>query len=60
MDRKITAIVAIWASAAATASFAGPREDLLAQYACAAKTATPAFTGFSAARGETLLSGVPR
>ncbi len=32
-----------------TAALAGPREDLLAQYAAAAKSA-----GFSAARGETL------
>ena len=31
------------------AALAGPREDLLAQYAAAAKT-----TGFSAARGQTL------
>jgi hypothetical protein len=38
----------------ATASFAGAREDLLGQYAAAAKTADPAFAGFSAARGETL------
>ena len=37
-----------------TAAFAGPREDLLAQYATAAKAATPAFSGFSAARGKTL------
>ncbi len=54
MNRKITATVAIWALATATASFAGPREDVLAQYAAAAKTASPAFAGFSAARGETL------
>ena len=32
-----------------TATFAGPREDLLAQYAAAAKTAS-----FSAARGQAL------
>ncbi len=54
MDRKIAAMVTIWALATATASVAGPREDLLTQYASAAKTATPAFAGFSAARGETL------
>lgn len=36
-------------SMASGASIAGPREDLLAQYAAAAKTA-----GFSAARGQTL------
>lgn len=36
------------------ASFAGPRDDLLAQYAAAAKAATPSFSAFSAARGEKL------
>ncbi len=36
------------------ASFAAPRDDLLAQYAAAAKAATPAFSSFSAARGEKL------
>lgn len=54
MNRKITAAVAIWALATATASLAGPREDVLARYAAAAKAAAPAFAGFSAARGETL------
>lgn len=33
---------------------AGPRDDLLAQYATAAKAANPAFSGFSAQRGQTL------
>lgn len=37
----------------ATAS-AAPRDDLTARYATAAKTAAPAFAGFSAARGKTL------
>jgi len=54
MNRKITAIVTLCALATATASLAGPREDVLAQYAAAAKTVSPAFAGFSAARGETL------
>ncbi|MFZ4537653.1 DUF1924 domain-containing protein [Propionivibrio sp.] len=35
-------------------SFATPRDDLLEQYATAAKSASPAFSGFSAARGEKL------
>jgi len=34
--------------------FAGPRDALLTQYAAEAKVATPAFSGFSAARGKTL------
>lgn len=38
----------------ATASLAGPREDLLAGYAAAARSASPGFTAFSAARGEAL------
>jgi len=33
---------------------AAPRDDLLSQYAAAAKAASPAFSGFSAKRGETL------
>ena len=37
-----------------SAVLAGPREDLLAQYASAAKAADPTFAGFSAARGKTL------
>ncbi len=36
------------------ASIAGPREDQLAQYASLAKTANPAFSGFSAERGKFL------
>jgi len=44
---------AICATLPATA-LAGPREDLVAQYAAAAKLAAPGFAGFSAARGETL------
>lgn len=37
-----------------TPGFAGPREDLLAQYASAAKTANPDFKGFAAERGKAL------
>ena len=33
---------------------AAPRDDILGQYATAAKAASPAFSGFSAKRGETL------
>lgn len=33
---------------------AAPRDDILGQYATAAKTTSPAFSGFSAKRGETL------
>jgi hypothetical protein len=36
---------------------AAPRDDILGQYATAAKTASPAFSGFSAKRGETLHLG---
>lgn len=36
------------------AVLAAPRDDLLAQYAAAAKVASPPFSGFSAARGEKL------
>lgn len=37
-----------------TSSFAGPREDLLTQYATAARNDTPTFSGFSATRGKSL------
>ena len=33
---------------------AAPRDDILSQYAAAAKAASPSFAGFSAKRGETL------
>jgi hypothetical protein len=36
-----------------TTAMAGPREDLLAQYATSAKAAVPSFSGFSASRGKT-------
>ena len=35
-------------------AIAAPRDDILGQYAAAAKAASPAFSGFSAKRGETL------
>lgn len=37
-------------------ALAGPRDDMLSQYASAAKAANPAFGGFSAQRGQTLHS----
>lgn len=37
-----------------TIAAAAPRDDILGQYATAAKAASPAFSGFSAKRGETL------
>ena len=36
---------------------ASPRDDILAQYAAAAKSGSPAFSGFSAKRGEALHLG---
>ena len=54
MHRKVTATVLAWALTSATASFAGPREDLLGRYAADARVSSPQFSGFSAARGETL------
>jgi hypothetical protein len=52
MNLKICTIVFAATFPLATSSFAGPHEDLLARYAAAAKESTPAFTGFSAPRGE--------
>ena len=54
MRRKLAVPLCIVATILSTSLFAGPREDLLAQYATAAKTETPTFSGFSAARGKTL------
>ena len=48
------ALVAVFALSISGAGVAGPREDQLAAYAAAAKSANPAFAGFSAARGKTL------
>ena len=53
-NRKTAAILFTAMLGQATASLAGPRENLVAQYAAAAKAAAPAFDGFSAARGQTL------
>jgi len=49
MKNMLVVTSGIVAMILSTATLAGPREDLLAQYAAAAKT-----TGFSAARGQTL------
>ena len=48
------AVCLITALIAPTASIAGPGGNLLAQYAAAAKQSFPAFSGFSASRGEKL------
>lgn len=52
MNLKNRVIVLVATLSAAASSFAGTREDLLARYASAAKASAPAFTGFSAQRGE--------
>ena len=49
--RRFAALLALTFSGA---GIAGPREVQLDQYASAAKAANPAFSGFSAARGQTL------
>lgn len=54
MSRKLLVPLGITAMMLSTPLFAGPREDLLAQYATAARADTPTFSGFSAARGEIL------
>lgn len=50
----LSLLAAVLASSLSHTSFAAPRNDLLAQYASAAKAADPAFAGFSAVRGKTL------
>jgi len=49
--------IALWLTLSALcsgAALAGPREDQLARYATAAMQANPAFTAFSAMRGQAL------
>ena len=46
--------VALIALMLPVAGLASPREELLSQYAAAAKAASPGFSGFSASRGEKL------
>lgn len=50
----LSLLTAILSLSLSSTGFAGPRDDLLAQYASAAKAADPAFSGLSAARGKTL------
>jgi len=52
--RTLSALLAGIAILVAGAAQAGVREDQLAQYASAAKSANPALSGFSAERGKTL------
>lgn len=54
MQQNLVALLAIAVLTLPVSAFAGPRDDLLAQYATAAGKETPAFSGFSAARGKTL------
>ena len=51
---NVPAILACVVIVLSSNSQAGVREDQLAQYASAAKLASPAFAGFSAERGKTL------
>jgi alpha-L-fucosidase len=56
MHTKLSAIflASTLALAFSNAAMAGPREDVLAQYAVAAKAENPTFGGFSAQRGKAL------
>jgi len=54
MNPMLTASVAAVAMILSTSVSAGPRDDLLARYAMVAKSAAPAFAGFSTARGKIL------
>ena len=54
MNKMFATAIGTVALLVTTSTFAGPKEDLLAQYATTAKTASAGFTGFSAARGKTL------
>jgi len=54
MIRPSPLLAAIFLGVTAPASFAAPRDDLLARYADQARAADPAFTTFTASRGEAL------
>ncbi|HRF12408.1 MAG: putative heme protein [Candidatus Accumulibacter phosphatis] len=56
MHRNVTVLLlaASLALMFSGAGIAGPREEQLDKYAGAARAASPAFAGFSAARGKTL------
>ena len=53
MKQHFMALALVTASLAVPA-MAGPRDDIVAGYASAAKAADPAFSGFDAARGKAL------
>lgn len=53
MKHQVLALVLLPALMAAPA-LAGPRDDILAGYAAAAKAADPVFAGFDAGRGKAL------
>jgi hypothetical protein len=52
MNQNLAAIAAAVAMLVTSAAMAGPREDLLAQYATSAKAAVPSSSGFSTSRGK--------
>lgn len=54
MQRTLFTLIALTAALLAGPAAAGPRDDLLAGYATAARADSPAFAGFSAARGKDL------
>ena len=54
MPTKITTTLLLAALLLPLGSSAASRDELLDQYALSAKAASPAFSGFSAARGEKL------
>lgn len=54
MHHTLITLISLAAALLAGTAAAGPRDDLLAGYAAAARTASPAFAGFSAARGKDL------
>ena len=56
---RLTALAACVMLASGPALAAGPRDSIVAGYLAAARSADPAFTEFSAARGEALFRASP-
>lgn len=50
----LSLLTAVLSLSLSSTSFAGPRDDLMVQYASAAKAVDPTFSGFSAGRGKAL------
>lgn len=54
LNLTLSLLTAVLSLSLSSTSFAGPRDDLMVQYASAAKAVDPTFSGFSVGRGKAL------